>query len=221
MIALKLTNVKACMSHLLLMDTFDSFLLIEGEIMTFNTFKIDGFIQKNFYTSEELEQMGTLPEYAYWKQLREYCFSLIKGKKTPLGFRFVPRGGTRCGRLRSGGYGRDPLHGERFGYEGRHALRGRPPVRYGDGHQVGHDERELARGRAITLRTAAAATSGPPALLNCEFNALLRGAGMRHIFMSSYNPRQNGKVERLNGRPPRSGSTLALGTARPRGRPPS
>lgn len=54
-----------------------------------------------------------------------------------------PRGGTRCGRLRSGGYGRDPLHGERFGYEGRHALRGRPPVRYGDGHQVGHDEREL------------------------------------------------------------------------------
>ena len=71
MIALKLTNVKACMSHLLLMDTFDSFLLIEGEIMTFNTFKIDGFIQKNFYTSEELEQMGTLPEYAYWKQLRE------------------------------------------------------------------------------------------------------------------------------------------------------
>mgnify|MGYP000567973763 CR=1 FL=1 len=80
MIALKLTNVKACMSHLLLMDTFDSFLLIEGEIMTFNTFKIDGFIQKNFYTSEELEQMGTLPEYAYWKQLREYCFSLIKEK---------------------------------------------------------------------------------------------------------------------------------------------
>ena len=51
MIALKLTNVKACMSHLLLMDTFDSFLLIEGEIMTFNTFKIDGFIQKNFYLS--------------------------------------------------------------------------------------------------------------------------------------------------------------------------
>ena len=33
MIALKLTNVKACMSHLLLMDTFDSFLLIEGEII--------------------------------------------------------------------------------------------------------------------------------------------------------------------------------------------
>mgnify|MGYP000116884154 FL=1 len=86
MIALKLTNVKACMSHLLLMDTFDSFLLIEGEIMTFNTFKIDGFIQKNFYTSEELEQMGTLPEYAYWKQLREYCFSLIKGKRLRLDF---------------------------------------------------------------------------------------------------------------------------------------
>ena len=49
MIALKLTNVKACMSHLLLMDTFDSFLLIEGEIMTFNTFKIDGYSKKLLY----------------------------------------------------------------------------------------------------------------------------------------------------------------------------
>ncbi len=50
MIALKLTNVKACMSHLLLMDNF-RFIpsLIEGEIMTFNTFKIDGFIQKLLY----------------------------------------------------------------------------------------------------------------------------------------------------------------------------
>ena len=46
------------MSHLLLMETFDPFLLIEGEITTFNTFKIDGLIQKHFYTSEELEQMG-------------------------------------------------------------------------------------------------------------------------------------------------------------------
>lgn len=41
MIAFKLTPVKSCMSHLLLTETFDSFLLIEGEITTFNTFKID------------------------------------------------------------------------------------------------------------------------------------------------------------------------------------
>mgnify|MGYP005803493919 CR=1 FL=1 len=42
MIAFSLTNIKEFMSHLLLSDTFDYFSFIEGEIVTFNTFKIDG-----------------------------------------------------------------------------------------------------------------------------------------------------------------------------------
>ena len=28
-------------------------------------------------------------DYALWKEVREYCFSLIKGKRTPLSFKFV------------------------------------------------------------------------------------------------------------------------------------
>ncbi|MBU3839522.1 MAG: hypothetical protein IAA25_00720 [Candidatus Ruminococcus intestinipullorum] len=91
MIALKLKNIKSCMSHLLLLETFDSFLFIEGEIVTFNIFQINGLVQKDFYTSEEQENMDSLPEYSYWKQIREYCFSIIKGKKTPLSFKFIFR----------------------------------------------------------------------------------------------------------------------------------
>ena len=32
-----------------------------------------------------------IPErnYSLWKELREYCFSLIRGKRTPLRFKFV------------------------------------------------------------------------------------------------------------------------------------
>ena len=82
MIALKLKNTKNFMTHLLLSDTFDNFLFIEGEIVTFNTFTIDGYIQKGFY--EE-----SMDVYSSWKQLRELCFSIIKGKRTPLSFRFV------------------------------------------------------------------------------------------------------------------------------------
>ena len=52
--------------------------------MTFNTFRIDGFIQKDFFDIDT-----DLPEYSYWKNIREYCFSLIRGKRTPLSFRFV------------------------------------------------------------------------------------------------------------------------------------
>lgn len=75
------------MTHLLLSDTFDHFLFIEGEIVTFNTFTIDGYLQKEFYGSEP--ESGMQSGYSSWKQLRELCFSIIKGKRTPLSFRFV------------------------------------------------------------------------------------------------------------------------------------
>lgn len=84
MIALKLTSPKKFMSHLLLSETFDHFLLIEGEIVTFNTFQINGYIQKEFFEEQE-----NLPEYSSWKQVRDFCYSLIKGKRTPLSFKFV------------------------------------------------------------------------------------------------------------------------------------
>ena len=84
MISLSLSDIKDFTSHLLLKDSFDSFCFIEGEITTFNTFRIDGFIQKEFFDTN-----SELPEYSYWKNVREYCFQIIRGKRTPLGFRFV------------------------------------------------------------------------------------------------------------------------------------
>ena len=84
MIALTMTGIKDFMSQLLLKDTFDSFCFIEGEIVTFNTFTIDGFIHKDFFGTD-----AELPEYSYWKNIREHCFAFIRGKRTPLSFRFV------------------------------------------------------------------------------------------------------------------------------------
>lgn len=83
MISLKLTNRKMFMKHLLLTETFDHFLFIEGEITTFNTFTIDGYLHKDFF-----EEEPTL-SFSFWKQIREFCFSIIKGKRTPLQFKFV------------------------------------------------------------------------------------------------------------------------------------
>ena len=37
-------SAKNCMSHLLLKDTFDTFLFIEGEFTTFNKFTISGYL---------------------------------------------------------------------------------------------------------------------------------------------------------------------------------
>jgi len=85
MIALALTEVKECMSKLLLSETFDSFLFIEGEITTYATFTMDGYLRKEFFE----DGMAPEREYVLWKEMRDYCFSLIKGKRTPLGFKFV------------------------------------------------------------------------------------------------------------------------------------
>lgn len=85
MIALALTEVKECMSKLLLSDVFDPFYFIEGEITTFGTFTMDGHLRKDFFEKD----MTPTRDYALWNEVREYCFSLIKGKRTPLGFKFI------------------------------------------------------------------------------------------------------------------------------------
>ncbi len=84
MISLDLIDIRLVTSHLFLKDTFDHFSFIDGEVTTFNTFRIDGYIQKDFFDTD-----SGLPEYSYWKNVREFCFSLVRGKRTPLNFRFV------------------------------------------------------------------------------------------------------------------------------------
>ena len=84
MIAINIKNVKSFMSALLLSDMFDNFYFIEGEITTFNTFRIDGFIKKDFFEKDE-----DLTEYSKWSSVREFCYSIIKGKRTPLDFKII------------------------------------------------------------------------------------------------------------------------------------
>lgn len=87
MISLTL-DTKHCMTELLLRETFDHFLFMEGEITTFNKFSIDGYIRKEFYRTGENEDSP--PEtHSTWSRLRDFCFSIIKGKRTPLNFRLI------------------------------------------------------------------------------------------------------------------------------------
>ena len=90
MIALQIQDIKNFMSKLLLSQTFDHFLLVEGTITTYNTFRIDGRIHKSFFTDEEMEERGlNTREFSLWKEVKPFCLELIKGKKTPLGFKFT------------------------------------------------------------------------------------------------------------------------------------
>ena len=100
MILLKITDIKLLMQKLLSENetAFDSFLLSEAVIRMSSTYVFDGHINKDFYSSEELEELETAAQskgrifsdqMVRWSQTKLQAFSIIKGKKTPSTFSFV------------------------------------------------------------------------------------------------------------------------------------
>lgn len=88
MVALKIEEQKAFTSGLFLGDLFDRFLVREANIVTFNSFTIDGRVRQGYYSDEELEE-NQIEEFSAWKAVKPFCFSLIKGKRLPESFRIV------------------------------------------------------------------------------------------------------------------------------------
>ena len=88
--ALRLTGAKDFMNKLLRTETFDNFLLQEAVITKAASLVIDGHIQKDFYSSDELTELG-INDYQIlpFRLLRNNCFDLIKGKQAPASFKFV------------------------------------------------------------------------------------------------------------------------------------
>ena len=88
--AYRIKDVKNFMGKLLGSESFDSFLLAEGTITTYNTFVIDGHMVKEFFVGD-VNDDNKLPPYEFseWKAMRSLCFDLIKGKRTPVNFKLV------------------------------------------------------------------------------------------------------------------------------------
>lgn len=88
--AFKIKELKTFMIRLLGSSAFDTFLLAEASITTYNTFLINGRINKDFFTGD-LNDEDTIPPYEFsmWQDMRSLCFDLIKGKRTPVAFKLV------------------------------------------------------------------------------------------------------------------------------------
>lgn len=100
MIALKIKDIKNFMNKLLNSDTFDSYLLEEATIQTFNTFSIDGNLNKGFYSDEERDNNPLLSsDYSPWELIKPIIFQIIKGKNVPsllkISLLLSPSEGTR------------------------------------------------------------------------------------------------------------------------------
>ena len=88
MVALKIEEQKNFTSGLFIGDLFDKFLVREANIVTFNSFTIDGRVRHGYYSDEELEEKK-IEEFSAWTAVKPFCFSLIKGKRLPESFRIV------------------------------------------------------------------------------------------------------------------------------------
>lgn len=88
--AFQIKELKNFMTKLLATDIFDCFLLAEATITTYNTFVIDGHLVKDFFTGDINDDTTlSLQEFSEWKDMRSLCFDLIKGKRTPVNFKFI------------------------------------------------------------------------------------------------------------------------------------
>lgn len=86
MTVFELPDTKDFMNKLLLTPIFDHFCLVEAVISTGQTVVIDGKINADFYSSEELE---ALPPFQYWETIKPFCLEWIKGQRTPLYFKIT------------------------------------------------------------------------------------------------------------------------------------
>ena len=88
--AFQIADVKDFMKKTLLQDTFDPFRVSEVSITTAVTYAIDGILHPEFYSSDEANALPNDGEtYISWKEVKPFCFFIIKGKKTPLNFKIV------------------------------------------------------------------------------------------------------------------------------------
>jgi len=90
MIALQILDIKEFTKHLFIGNIFHSFLLSEATITTSHTTVIDGTLHKNFYTESEQQELKLGDrDFSTWEEVKPLCFSIIKGKHTPLYFKMV------------------------------------------------------------------------------------------------------------------------------------
>ncbi len=86
---IQISSMKQFMNHLLVADTFEPFLLEEAVIGTACTFHIDGHVNPEFFGSDEEPEAEASYAFRPWGKVKGLCFDLIKGRRTPLFFRFV------------------------------------------------------------------------------------------------------------------------------------
>lgn len=81
--AFEVVDVKEFTRRLFMSDTFDNTVAVEAEFLTFVKFSIGGKLNREYFDEECSE------EYCTWGSIRHICFEIIKGRRTPTGFKLI------------------------------------------------------------------------------------------------------------------------------------
>ena len=84
----EIINIKDFMSHLLLKDTFDSFLCKKISFDLLSSYHFEGKINKDYATEAELNDSGD-NKYVFWNKLRPVCSDIIIHNRTPISIKAV------------------------------------------------------------------------------------------------------------------------------------
>ncbi len=87
--AVTIENQKSFTTHLFTRETFDGFLTTEASFSTATDFTLDGHINPDYLSEDELLLPENKEGIVFWKKVRPLCFEIIKGKKLPLRFKIV------------------------------------------------------------------------------------------------------------------------------------
>ena len=77
-------------------NVFDQFLLNDAVIVTGNTYTIDGHINPDFYSADDLNELrqeardsGRIfsEDMIRWEKVKHFCFDCIRGTRLPLSFK--------------------------------------------------------------------------------------------------------------------------------------
>ena len=90
MIAVQIADIGSFMTKFLRSEIFDPFEFMEGTLQTRITYDFDGHILSDSYSEDELREEGLFGHtYLPFSMQRPVLFDLIKGKKTPVFFKFT------------------------------------------------------------------------------------------------------------------------------------
>ena len=87
MTAFQILEMKHFMAKLLTEDCFDSFLLEKASVSCAVSYELDGRGNPEFYQDDETPDASC--PFLPWKSIRPVLFQMIRGKHTPLSFKFV------------------------------------------------------------------------------------------------------------------------------------